>query len=73
MLSVVTDAHFVPARPGTPQPTDPVVLTGADLTIADVEAVARHGVRAALDLHARERMQEARDVIDTLVARGEVV
>src|SRR6188472_1020655 len=73
MLAVVTDAHFVPARPGTPQPTDPVVLTGADLTIVDVEAVARHGVRAALDLHARERMQEARDVIDTLVARGEVV
>ncbi len=73
MLAVVTDAHFVPARPGTPQPTDPVVLTGADLTIADVEAVARHGVRAALDLHARDRMQEARDVIDTLVARGEVV
>src|SRR6478736_6299568 len=73
MLAGVTDAHFVPARPGTPQPTDPVVLTGAALTIADVEAVARHGVRAALDLHARERMQEARDVIDTLVARGEVV
>src|SRR6478736_5119357 len=73
MLAVVTDAHFVPARPGTPQPTDPVVLTGADLTIADVEAVARYGVRAALDLHARDRMQEARDVIDTLVMRGEVV
>ena len=73
MLAVVTDAHFVPARSGTRQPADPVVLTGADLTIADVEAVARHGVRAALDLHARDRMQEARDVIDTLVARGEVV
>src|SRR5436190_778718 len=57
MLAVVTDAHFVPARPGTPQPTDPVVLTGADLTIADVEAVARHGVRAALDLHARRRLR----------------
>src|SRR6478735_8175868 len=73
MLAGVTDAHFVPARPGTPQPTDPVVLTGADLTIADVEAVARHGARVALDVHARERMQEARDVIDRLVASGEVV
>ena len=32
----------------TPPPTDrPIVLTGADLTIADVEAVARHG-RAAV-------------------------
>jgi histidine ammonia-lyase len=50
-----------------------VVLTGADLTIADVEAVARHGARAALDVHARERMSEARAVIESLVARGEVV
>ena len=73
MLAVVTDAHFVPARPGTPQPTDPVVLTGADLTIADVEAVARHGAEAALDVHARARMQEARDVIERLVAAGDVV
>src|SRR6188474_2376624 len=73
MLAFVTDAHFVPARPGVRVQADPVVLTGADLTIGDVEAVARHGVRAALDVHARERMQEARDVIDTLVARGEVV
>jgi len=55
------------ARPG------PVVLTGADLTIADVEAVARHGANATLDVHARERMQEARDVIERLVAAGEVV
>jgi histidine ammonia-lyase len=50
-----------------------VVLTGADLTIADVEAVARGGAAVALDVHARERMQEARDVIEDLVARGEVV
>jgi histidine ammonia-lyase len=49
------------------------VLTGADLTVADVEAVARHGADAALDVHARERMQEARDVIETLVAQGAVV
>ncbi len=73
MLPVVTDAHFVPARTAAPGPPELVVLTGADLTVADVEAVARHGARAALDVHARERMQEARDVIDTLVARGEVV
>ena len=51
----------------------PIVLTGADLTIADVEAVARHGAAAALDVHARARMQEARDVIERLVAAGEVV
>ena len=50
-----------------------IVLTGADLTIADVEAVARNGAAAALDVHARERMQEARDVIESLVAEGAVV
>jgi histidine ammonia-lyase len=50
-----------------------VVLTGADLTIADVEAVARGGAPVALDVHARERMQEARDVIESLVADGAVV
>jgi histidine ammonia-lyase len=39
--------------------TDPIVLTGADLTIADVEAVARHGRAATLDDTARGRMQES--------------
>jgi len=66
----VTEAHFSPLA------TDPdrtVVLTGADLTIADVEAVARGGARAALDVHARARIQEARDVIEGLVAAGEIV
>jgi len=50
-----------------------VVLTGADLTIADVEAVARRGADVALDIHARERMQEARDLIESLVGQGAVV
>ena len=53
--------------------TGPVVLTGADLTVVDVESVARHGGEAVLDVHARERMQEARDVIASLVAHGAVV
>jgi histidine ammonia-lyase len=61
--------HFYPDRSGA----GPVVLTGADLTIADVEAVARAGAEAALDIHARERMQEARDLIESLVAEGAVV
>ena len=73
MLAAVTDAHFVPPRPGSPRGDDLVVLTGADLTVADVEAVARHGRQAGLDVHARERMQEARDVIAALVEQGEVV
>ena len=53
--------------------TETIVLTGADLTIADVEAVARRGTRAVLDDAARARMQESRDVIERLVAAGEVV
>ena len=73
----VTDTgepHFVPDRPpGTAEDAGPIVLTGADLTIADVEAVARRGATAALDVHARARMQEARDVIEGLVAAGAVV
>ena len=69
----MTDAHFLPERSPVPRERDLVVLTGADLSVADVEAVARHGARAALDVHARDRMQEARDVIERLVARGDVV
>ena len=53
--------------------TGTVVLTGASLTIAEVEAVARHGAGAELDPEARARIQEARDVIDRLVAEGQVV
>jgi len=67
------DPHFTPVRSAAKGPEDTVVLTGADLTVEDVEAVARRGARAALDVHARERMQEARGVIEDLVAAGEVV
>jgi histidine ammonia-lyase len=68
----------VPHRDPDPVPraagdTGPVILTGADLTIADVEAVARGGVAAELDIHARTRIAEAREVIDVLVAEGAVV
>ncbi len=66
--------HFEP-DPGRRGPDDPslVILTGADLTIPDIESVARRDVPAALDVHARDRMQEARDVIEALVAEGAVV
>jgi histidine ammonia-lyase len=68
----VTDPHFVPSR-GSGAGGGPIVLTGADLTIDDVEAVARHGADVRLDVHARGRMQEAREVIEGLVAEGAVV
>jgi histidine ammonia-lyase len=73
MLAPVTDAHFVPERSPGPRSPDHIVLTGADLDIGDVEAVARRAVSASLDVHARDRMQEARDVIEALVDRGDVV
>ena len=57
----------------TASDADPIVLTGADLSIADVEAVARRGRTARLDDAARGRMQESRDLIERLVAAGEVV
>jgi len=69
--------HFYPDRraatPDVRAAGPVVVLTGADLTIAEVEAVARAEAAVALDVHARERMQEARDVVESLVAEGAVV
>jgi histidine ammonia-lyase len=52
---------------------DSIVLTGADLTVDDVVAVARANARASLDDGARARMQEAREVIEAIVAEGAVV
>ena len=69
MLGAVTDR---PPR-AADHPHGVVVLSGADLTIADVEAVARGGSRAVLDADARARMDEARAVVERLVAAGEVV
>ncbi|MCI0582466.1 MAG: histidine ammonia-lyase [Chloroflexi bacterium] len=69
----MTDPHFVPQRSGQAAIDGTIVLTGADLAIADVEAVARRGAVAVLDVHARARMQEAREVIERLVAEGAVV
>ena len=65
--------HLDPRAPRGDGVPGPVVLTGADLTVGDVEAVARHGASAALDVHARARMDEARAVIEALVAEGAVV
>jgi histidine ammonia-lyase len=50
-----------------------VILTGHDLAVADVEAVARRGAEAQLDPAARDRMQRSRDVVDRLVAEEAVV
>jgi histidine ammonia-lyase len=62
-------AQQAPARPRD----EPLVLTGASLTIEDVEDVARRARTVRLADDARGRMAEARRVIDRLVAAGEVV
>jgi histidine ammonia-lyase len=50
-----------------------VVVSGADLTVADVEAVARRGAVAALHAGARARMERSRAVVDELVEADAVV
>ncbi|MEO8461763.1 MAG: histidine ammonia-lyase [Chloroflexota bacterium] len=69
----MTDPRPHSQRPAPSDRHEPIVITGADLTVADVEAVARHDVPAVLDEHARARIQEAREVIERLVAEDAVV
>jgi histidine ammonia-lyase len=64
---------FEPGRPAPGAAPGEVTLTGADLTIADVEAVARGRAMVRVDAHARRRMEEARAVVERLVAAGEIV
>ena len=52
---------------------EPVTLTGHDLTLEQVEAVARHGAPALLSDEARARMAASRAVIERLVEEGEPV
>ena len=50
-----------------------ILLTGRDLTIEQVVAVAREGATPVLAPEARTRMEASRAVIEELVARGETV
>ena len=52
---------------------DSVVLDGRNLTLEQVEAVARHGAAVALAPAARERMADTRARIEARVAAGEVI
>lgn len=58
--------------PAAPQ-RSPIVLTGRDLTLEAVGAVARDGAPAALGEAARGRMARSRAVIERIVAGGEAV
>jgi histidine ammonia-lyase len=50
-----------------------VVLTGDDLTLADVVAVAREGPEVSLAPEAAERMRAARAAVERAIARGDAV
>src|ERR1700736_621411 len=51
----------------------PITLDGQSLNPADVLAVARHGERVSLGPQARTRLQQARRLVDRLVADDRVV
>ena len=50
--------------------TSPVSVNGRTLDIAGVEAVARHGAGVTLDSTAREKVAEARRVVDDILDSG---
>jgi len=50
-----------------------VVLDGSPLSVADVVAVARHGVAVTVDAGAAIRMAPARAVVERIVAEGATV
>jgi histidine ammonia-lyase len=50
-----------------------VVLDGSGLSIDDIVAVSRDGVRAVLGDGARASMQETRDIVERLASSGEPV
>jgi histidine ammonia-lyase len=50
-----------------------VKLTGDNLSIEDVVAVAREGARVSISADAIRRMRRARDVVEKILASGETV
>lgn len=50
-----------------------VVITGDDLTVEDVVRVARGGARVKIAQEALQRVRRARDVVDRVLERGDVV
>src|SRR3712207_8442477 len=50
-----------------------VELSGDDLTIEDVVRVARRGAHVEVSRSALERVRRARDVVDSVLERGDTV
>lgn len=62
---MVPDASILKSRP--------VTLTGDDLTIEEVVRVARRGARVEVSPGALRRVRRARDVVDRVLKRGDLV
>jgi histidine ammonia-lyase len=56
-----------------PLRSGPVTLTGDDLSIEDVVRVARRGARVEVSAAALERVRRAREVVDRVLERGDLV
>lgn len=48
-----------------------MILLGQPLSLSDLEQVARHGAKVALDAEARTRVAGSRRAVDALLARGD--
>jgi histidine ammonia-lyase len=59
--------------PTLDEDTPPLELTGRDLTVANVLAVARKGIPVSLAEDAAQRMRDSRAVIQQVVAQGRTV
>src|SRR5919107_42611 len=53
--------------------TGAVTLTGDDLSIEEVVRVARRGARVGISREALDRVRQARDVVDRVLERGDLV
>ena len=53
--------------------TGTVTLTGDDLSIEEVVRVARRGARVEISREALDRVRRARDVVDRVLQRGDLV
>src|SRR5918997_68740 len=53
--------------------TGTVTLTGDDLSIEEVVRVARRGARVEVSVEALDRVRRARDVVDRVLERGDLV
>src|ERR671917_2011882 len=53
--------------------TGAVTLTGDDLSIEDVVRTARRGARVGISREALDRVRQARDVVDRVLERGDLV